>query len=465
MKNGLVNENGTLIYYENDKPKHAGVVRIDDDIYYAGKNGVIRKGRYVIHSSMSNDILDHGTYTFDENGKLIKDSYVPPEKRVRRKKSLLSKKGSEKNKRRFNYRPFVAVVMVAVVIAFLFFIVKMAEHQMDEYEKLKNDTENSTQSSTVILPEFNDEVLLCSKSAKMVYDGKMSADDLESYDLYAPLTFNYNISSDGMLILSESPDLSNPRTFILSDKETRILIDNLKTGTQYYYKVTVEGKDYPGEFKTAKSTRFISIPGLYNTRDIGGYTTLDGKMIKQGMIIRGTEADGLVEPMYYLKDENVEMCRELFGFVCDLDLRANVSFTNDYKSRFGNDVKHTFYTAPSYTSIFNESFKGSLYNIFSELAKPENYPMYMHCTYGADRTGTIVFLLDGILNVEDGDMQNRYALTKGKTTDYLNPIYGTLKNYKGDTTQQQIVDFLISYVGITEQQIESIRSILLEDVK
>ena len=57
MKNGIIDG----VYYENDNPKHAGVIKIDGELYYAGSDGKIATGYKVVHSSMSNDLLKHGT--------------------------------------------------------------------------------------------------------------------------------------------------------------------------------------------------------------------------------------------------------------------------------------------------------------------------------------------------------------------------------------------------------------------
>lgn len=463
MKDGLFYENGELIYYVNGNPKHAGIIKVGSDIYYISSRGRAVKGEHVVHGNMANGIIKRGTYTFGEDYKLVKGSRVAPKRQKKKKKK------KQLTKKQKMWTGIVSGVLLIALLAFIAYESKVYEHKHSGKASSESSAEQST-STNIFLPDFDEKILLSSQQAKDLYDGKTDiVSAVASGKPYRPLRFEYRLENEsGDLIVSENENMTEGRKFVLEPHYSYIDIDNLKTGTHYYYTVTVGEDEYKGEFETEKTTRFVSIPGTINTRDIGGYTNLDGKTVKQGLLIRGVEIDGLVEASYYIPEKYVEEVQNTFGFVYDFDLRQPTLYSDGYKSKLGENVGHRFYNSPQYGGIFADSNILTLRSIFSDLADPDKYPMYFHCTYGTDRTGTIVYLLQGLLNMSEEEMENEYKRTgfwNGTIAKSHNieVIKVGLKAYEGDTLQQKIESFLVDHVGITKEQVESIRNIFLED--
>ena len=96
--------------------------------------------------------------------------------------------------------------------------------------------------------------------------------------------------------------------------------------------------------------------------------------------------------------------------------------------------------------------------------------MYMHCTGGADRTGTIVFLINALLGVEEKLLIQDYEFTsfslyamrnskQGPYAKMFQEFLQTVKSFDGAPLQEQTKNCLLS-LGVTAEEIESMKAIM-----
>ena len=296
-----------------------------------------------------------------------------------------------------------------------------------------------------------------------------------------PVKFSYQTGKlplnttvrEAYVLVSKDKNLSNPLKYNF-DILCNAYATMLETGQKYYYEIDVVLSDdstvkSSGSFDTVLTPRLLGFDGPVNVRDIGGWTTEDGKQIKEGVLIRGSEIDGKTMSTAKLSDQDFIRMQKNLGIVYDCDLRSPEEYSGNY-SELGQNIRYCQYNMRMYDGVFTDDGKKTVQKLFKDLAKPENYPMYMHCAYGADRTGTVCALLESLLGMKKDNVLKEYQLTglaysdmEKVTIDSPLANYFTLfEKYPGNTYKEKAENYLIS-CGVTEEEIASIRSIFLDN--
>lgn len=269
--------------------------------------------------------------------------------------------------------------------------------------------------------------------------------------------------------LATDKDFNQVVNYTVKPNDRRISLNYKFVETKYYFRITAtldSGEVFSshGEFKTDWSPRIIELGNLRNIRDIGGWSTTDGRRIRQGLVYRGCELDGATEPKYEISQPVADVMINTLGIKLDFDLRS--SNLDGVKDALGDSVKHLNFSFLAYADCLTEHGKNELKEAFEVLADKENYPLYIHCTYGADRTGTICYFLEGLLGMSEEDCYREWELSTlqngGGFFEEMEAFRATVNSWQGDTFQKKIEGFLLS-IGVTEQEISNIKQLLLVD--
>ncbi|MBQ8001192.1 MAG: tyrosine-protein phosphatase [Ruminococcus sp.] len=383
-------------------------------------------------------------------------------------------------KSRFNYK--VPIVIASFILIAVLLIVTMQIDKAHRYEGPELEVKQST--PTLELKPVDGEVFLVNpviaewmnsdESAISMYNSFREAGRIDNPDpftvAYSLKGLPYDVKVESQYVeVSENKDFSNAIKVSVDTKKRFAEIYNLYTNTTYYCRVTVnlsngETLTAQGEYKTAVSPRLILVDGIRNVRDVGGYVNYEGKTIKQGMVYRGTELDGAISKKYTLTDAGVNTMVNELGIKTEIDLRG--SEVTDVKHYLGEDTEHTYHSFLAYMDLFTEHGMNKTREIFQILAQPESYPVYFHCTYGADRTGTLAYLIQGILGLSEEQLHDEWELSVffagGAFDEDMAKFEAAIMEYRGDTIQEKIENFILD-TGVTYEEIESIRNILLSE--
>ncbi|MFV0476655.1 MAG: tyrosine-protein phosphatase [Parahaliea sp.] len=178
---------------------------------------------------------------------------------------------------------------------------------------------------------------------------------------------------------------------------------------------------------TATYKRVLTLEGGSNFRDMGGYTTEDGKLVRRGLLYRSGVMTALTpQDEQYLAG---------FGFDSIIDLRSNEErdlYPNYWAKNAGiNYVSFNY----SFTEIMKKNttklqkmdmsslYRQMPYNLkkqlknYFELAIEGSAPLVVNCSAGQDRTGIASALMLSALGVPRPQIVQDYILS----TEYRRP--------------------------------------------
>lgn len=265
---------------------------------------------------------------------------------------------------------------------------------------------------------------------------------------------------------------------------SRIEVWNLEIGTTYVWRVRVGDETAEGSFSTeARAPRILRIGpdkkfrGVANVRDLGGWRVADGRRIRQGLVYRSgglndrakTNATGFVQGRVYLSDRLRTYLTETLGIRTDIDLRSRKERMGMTASPLGTNVNwvcdwENYY---GYSSVGTKGLEQTK-KIFRLLLDRRNYPIIIHCAAGSDRTGTLCFLIEGFLGLNDDELCLDYQISSWtggfkKTLAWYNELCAVFDRYPGNTLSKRICGYLTGPCGFTSEELERIRTILLEE--
>lgn len=253
--------------------------------------------------------------------------------------------------------------------------------------------------------------------------------------------------------------------------------DNFRIGTAYRWRVDAKGKgSAQSRFVTADlPPRLIRVPGVPNMRDLGGWRTVDGRRVRQGLVYRSANlCENSVEcrerpPRTRMTPETCLYMTNALGIRTELDLRGPKECEGLFASPLGSSVRRVEISSGCYGTMKEDASKAACLRCLRTIADADNLPLLFHCSSGQDRTGTLAFIVNGLLGVSPEDLARDWDATAlwNNEHDWFNrnnsyaALLDVMGKYPGRTLNERIETYVKS-IGFCDEEIERLRALLLE---
>jgi hypothetical protein len=270
---------------------------------------------------------------------------------------------------------------------------------------------------------------------------------------------------------------SQPTTIGVPKGATEALVYNLLPKQTYHYQVIADGKTVAeGNIITEGQLRMVYTPHVRNIRDLGGWPCAGNKAIKYGKLFRGAELNG----SHTSDSTDLDILTNQIGIGSELDMRAsyneghNISvfgFLNSSQTGSG-EVPTYYYTndsgqLPENLTSYNFQYRWRREFEFIVNNLKQERPVYIHCVSGANRTGYLCVLLEGLLGVGYSDMIKDYELTtfgiKTEKKEKIDPLFEFITDLEGETLQAKFNYYFLKYLNIKQADIDYFLSEMLKD--
>jgi len=246
---------------------------------------------------------------------------------------------------------------------------------------MKENYDSNSCKATAMDPQISTDFLA---EYRYLTTGNIACDKPKSYDTKTNKAIKVYLSDEDM------KNKGDEATYV---SVSNGIITNMIPGVTYYWE-SIANSNIHGFVKAVGVRRLLSLPTARNVRDIGGIEGANGKTIQYGRIIRGEKLGS---------DDAIALNN--LGINKEYDVRSEdngLHFAEGYERHAM--INYDIIDESNYADARN-----ALTSLMNDIVAGNN--IYIHCSHGSDRTGTLVYLAEALLGVSDEDRDRDYDMT------------------------------------------------------